>query len=373
MITIKCQIIANPVVCEILCDTCKEFADACNDILAIAMKNNEHNNIRLHHLCYGTIRNKYRLSANLVVRAIRRVSQSMTRFKRFGGKPKTFKPTSVDYDARIFSYREKDETVSLTTVRGRIHVPLKLGEYQRKYLRGTDPKFAVLKRHGNKWNINIIIHIEPPENNDTDIIGIDMGINNTIATSDDFIKSGTARQQFKTKRMKIRASLQSKGTRGCKRLLKRLSGKERRRISWENHNLSKQLIDHCVESRIGIIRMETLKNIRNRTRTWNKHLNRKVSGWSFGELQFMIDYKAKMRGIAVEYVNPAYTSLTCSCCQQQGKRNGDEFKCITCGVFHADINAAKNIARGGVVSHPELNVMMIDHNNSKAAGLYSKR
>ena len=57
--------------------------------------------------------------------------------------------------------------------------------------------------------------------------------------------------------------------------------------------------------------------------------------------------------LAVEFVDPAYTSQTCHRCGSKGVRNQDRFSCTTCGVFDADINAALNIAGGGVVNRPK--------------------
>lgn len=343
--TIKCKMLPTPIMEQHLNSTLKEFADCCNDVLKIAIENKESNNIRIHHLCYKSMRSKYKLSANLVVRAMRRVSASMVRFKRKGGKPKQFKPTSIDYDARIFAYRPKDESISITTTNGRIHVPLILGGYQKQALNGKTPTAATIVKKSKTWFAHIVIDELPETNDGTNILGVDLGINNIASCSTGKLIDGKTRKKFKESRNKIRASIQSKGTKGAKKLLKRLSGYENRRIRWENHNISKQIIQESLDNNCGTIRMEKLTNIRKRTKVFNKHLNRMISGWSFGELQNFIEYKANRKGIKVEYVNPAYTSQTCNSCGTIGIRDGEEFTCNRCGILHADINAAKNIAK----------------------------
>lgn len=346
--TIKCKMLPTPTMEQHLNSTLKEFSNCCNAVLQIAVQNKESNNIKIHHLCYKMMRSQFKLSSNLVVRAMRRVSASMVRFKRRGGVPKQFKPTSIDYDARIFAYRHKDESVSVTTTNGRIHVPLILGEYQRKALKDKTPTAATIVKDKKNWFINIVIDETTEASKGTNVLGIDLGINNIASCSTGKLISGKSRKEFKDSRNKIRSSLQSKGTKGSKKVLKRLSGYEKRRIKWDNHNISKQIVKEAIDNNCGTIRMEKLTNIRKRTKTFNKHLNRMVSNWSYGELQSFVEYKAIARGIKVEYVNPAYTSQTCSQCGKLGNRSSDEFTCTTCGISHADINAARNIASGGV-------------------------
>ena len=77
-----------------------------------------------------------------------------------------------------------------------------------------------------------------------------------------------------------------------------------------------------------------------------------LRNWSYFELQTMIQYKAKMAGITVKKIPPAYTSQTCSCCGEIGERKEQaHFKCLNsqCEMFgidvNADYNAARNIAK----------------------------
>jgi IS605 OrfB family transposase len=338
-----------------LAQTCDAFSNACNDSLAVAVRDGIANNVKLHHACYAEIRVNHGLSANLVVRAIRRVSAAMNRAKRHGGQPRAFRPTSVDYDARIFAFREGDETVSLTVIGDRIHVPLVLGAYQREALRGKKPTAAILTRMRGRFSINIVVedaNTEPPGNN---TMGVDCGIRNTAATHHGTLHEGQSKQRYKEKRAAVRASLQSKGTRGARRVLRRLSGHESRHIRHENHVLSKALVSEAQMHQCGAIRLEKLSGIRARTKVRSKHLNRMVNGWSFGELQRFTEYKSIRAGIVVEYVNPAYTSKTCTTCSERGVRRQDVFLCTTCGESHADVNAAVNIAGGGVCKPSRIN------------------
>jgi putative transposase len=337
---------------EALQETSFAFSEACNFVLKTAIAERTHNAIKLHQLCYAKVRDLFGLSANLSVRAIRRVVACMTKLKGKRKRPKEFKPKSIDYDARIFSYREQDEIVSLTTTKGRIRIPMILGEHQRKALKGQNPTSATVINKSGIWYIHIVVEFESARCEGKGMMGIDLGITNIATTSTGSKIEGKSRQQFKAKKACVRASLQSKGTEGARKVLKKISGKECRRIRQENHVISKQLVEEAKRHNCGVIRMEQLKDIRSKTKTWNKHLNRMVAGWSFYQLQRFVSYKASAAGIAIEYVNPAYTSQTCHRCLKLGSRDGEYFNCLTCGEQHADVNASQVIALGGVVCKP---------------------
>lgn len=65
--------------------------------------------------------------------------------------------------------------------------------------------------------------------------------------------------------------------------------------------------------------------------------------WSFYRLAQFIEYKAKLAGIQVAYVNPAYTSQKCPVCGDTHHANDRQYTC-DCGFhIHRDLLGAMNI------------------------------
>jgi putative transposase len=92
--------------------------------------------------------------------------------------------------------------------------------------------------------------------------------------------------------------------------------------------------------------MEDLKGIRKRTK-YGRGLNRRLHAWNFRKLQFYIEYKAKLEGLPVTYVNPKGTSSLCPVCGGKLASNGHRLvKCQKCGYENdRDITACINILR----------------------------
>lgn len=187
-----------------------------------------------------------------------------------------------------------------------------------------------------------------------EFIGCDFGLVSLATLSNGKEFNSKKLQDYREKRQKVRSSVQSKRTRASKKLLKRLSGRERTTASIINHTIAKQIVQIAKEENKGIA-LEDLKGIRFSSLKKGKKFRTRVGKWSFNQLRQYISYKAALRGVPVVLVEPRYTSKTCSNCHHIGNRKGKVFECNNCGNnMDADFNASINIATlGATVNSPE--------------------
>ncbi|HAX88464.1 MAG TPA: transposase [Cyanobacteria bacterium UBA11370] len=368
VLTIVCKLQPSAKQTEQIEALLKAFSDGCN-YANQAAKAGVTSKTTIQSLVYQELRKKFQLSANQAVRVCARVGANRKTAKQKNKPVKAFKPTSADYDARIFSFREKDWTVSLTLINCREHIKIDAGNYHRGKLKGRKPSSAQLCKHRDgQYYIHIQLRDETPEPlKAKNVIGVDFGRRDIAVTSDGERWDGKPIQNVTDKFSKVRASLQakvSKGTRTTRRrvrnILKRLSGREQRYQTWLNHNISKRIIE-AAKSQSAVVAIENLTGIRDRTnqqpcanraplRYRNKTERRRSNSWAFYQLRSFLEYKGLKEGVEVVAVNPAYTSQTCHQCNHIGLRSDKRFKCGHCG-WHgdADVNGAINISKLGAV------------------------
>lgn len=134
--------------------------------------------------------------------------------------------------------------------------------------------------------------------------------------------------------------------------LEKLKEKERNWVHTQNHVYSREVIKQALKQNAGTIHMESLKDFGKGKEGYVKdEYKYLLRYWSYYELQSMIEYKAKLEGIEVKYIDPAYTSQTYSYCGERGERKKqEEFVCTNPQCkrrgekINADFNAARNIA-----------------------------
>jgi IS605 OrfB family transposase len=266
------------------------FSAACEFVATVAAQERVTNRVRLHHLAYYAVRERFpALGSQLTCNAIAVTAQSL-KAHRANGRPwvavRRRRAASVHLDARTF--RLVGRMASIFTMAGRELVPIRLGEFQRRYLERGEAGEAELVCRRGRWFLHIAVDIDDAD-----------------------------------------------------------SRHESRYARHTNHVISADIVSEALQIECGTIVMEDLKNIRNRFHATGS-VRARLHRWGWRQLQRFIDYKALAVGIAITYVDPAYTSQTCSQCGNLGNRMRHRFACEKCGIFaHSDRNAAQNLARIG--------------------------
>lgn len=351
---------------QALLETRKGVSQTCNEIVSFVVEHRCWNHVALHNLCYTSVREKIpAVGSQMVCNAIRKVcaSYKVLKIKKSNPVPEiSFRERgSVHYCARTFSIKEN--TVSLFSVSGRIRCEFKIGPRQAEYLMTGKTKEAELIKKNNDWFLNVVIDLpDPVQLQKGGVFAVDLGENNLAVTSKGTIYGGGKLRHKRDKFLSRRKKLQSNGSKAAKRCLKKISGKEKRCVQQKNHAVSKAIIAEAVRSGTRALVMEKLKHIRKRIKA-GKRVRFRLHRWAFDQLQEFIEYKAQAEGIEVMYVNPAYTSKTCSFCGFRGSRHKHSFSCSNCGSHqHSDRNAAVNLCRLATpagVAMAQVNVPMV--------------
>ena len=348
-LTLQIKLLPDDKQSKSLIETLKECNRVCNNISDTAWQNKVFNKFKLHHLVYHKIKSNSKLSAQALVRCIGKVADSYKLDKK---TRRRFKPLgAIIYDIRILSYNIEKQIVSIWSVDGRLKIPFVC--HNPKYLPYIKGEADLVYKKGKYFLFQTVEVPEDDVKNVEEFIGVDFGINN-IATLSDGTQYGSEQlDKVRNRYFKTRKSLQSKGTSGSRKCLKRLKGREERYASLTNHTISKRIVEKARLGNKGIA-IEDLTYIRGRIKV-RKAQRRRHHSWAFAQLRSFLEYKSKLVGIPLVVVNPHYTSQICNVCKMIGNRKGSSFSCPDCGnIADADENAAKNIAQLGMcVTHPE--------------------
>nr|MDO8082433.1 transposase [Candidatus Freyarchaeota archaeon] len=337
----------------VLLETMHRFNDACNCIANIAYERKCANKIALQKLAYYDIREKYKLSAQLTIRAIAKVVEAYKRDKTI--KP-TFRPKgAIVYDQRILSWRSGLKAASILTLKGRQVIPTRIGEYQKARMDRVRGQADLIYRN-NTFYLGVAADAPEPSQFDPvgGVLGVDLGIVNLAVDSDGENHSGEKIDKIRERKAELRTNLQKHGTKSAKHHLQKLSGKEKLFHRDVNHCVSKRLVAKAKDTGRAVA-LEDLEGIRSQV-TVRKAQRSRHHSWTFRQLRSFIEYKAALSGVPIILVDPRGTSHTCPVCGHNEKGNRpsrNEFRCVRCGFAGpADHVAAINIAVRAAVNQP---------------------
>jgi putative transposase len=351
--TLAVKLAPSPEQASALRATMERFNAACDAIAAVAVRERCANKIKLQHLVYYDVRERFGLSAQMTIRAIGKVVDA---YKRDKTRRPRFRPRgAVPYDERIMSWKGI-EAVSLLTLAGRQVIPVRLGPYQEARVERRQGQADLVERDGVFFLYVTLDVPEVPPGDPDDYLGVDLGVVNVATDSDGTVYAGAVLNCARHRHRRLRAKLQAKRTRSARRLLAKRRRKEQRFARDLNHRISKRIVATAKGTRRGIA-LEDLTHIRSRVSV-RRPQRATLHCWSFGQLRAFVAYKAALAGVPVVLVDPRNTSRTCPACGYVAKANRPSqsvFACRHCGFAGlADAVAAVVIGRRAAVMRPHV-------------------
>lgn len=286
---------------------------------------------------------------------------------------------TIRFDHRSIGFKETPDGyyhwwANISTVNGRVHVPITSCDKYFQLLKENDFKCVQLKYKKGGFYLNVVFEEQKTIPKKTDFeyfVGVDRGSHNNIAAVVVQDKQGNILESkfFSAKSIleKRRRYQVLRKRLGRKKLLKEIrksKGREKNYIRDMNHKISTEIVRIASQYSNAVIVLENLKGIRKRM-NFGKTGNKIGHSWSFKLLEDMIFYKAHRNFIAVRRVYPHGTSSVCKNCFGKVKRSPSiHAVCKSCKKeYNADWLGAVNITRrffyymsknlGVSESHPE--------------------
>jgi len=290
------------------------------------IKSGKYHELRRRH---PNLPSHYIYTACQMVASIYKSYRKRERRGRAKGKP-VFKKDTILLDDHLFMLDIDRGIVKLSTPNGRICLEAYKTKYHEKF-RDWRVGQAWLVRRENGIFLNVVFSKEVEISDAKDFVGIDLNENNiTISMPEGFIQLVTREKEIRASYYVKRKRIQKK-VKGEKRreLLKKYGKREKNKINDLYHKIANKVVELAGRSGIAL---EDLRGIRDLI-NYSRELNGRLHRWGFRKLQSIIEYKAKLKGIEVAYVDPSYTSSLCPICGVKLSPNGHRvLRCRKCGL-----------------------------------------
>jgi putative transposase len=281
---------------------------------------------------------------------MRRIRAEVKRKSRYEAKGWTYKARTIqpvgvcrfERPAALFLVGERgrdadfraDGMLSIWTVAGRKRIDYIVPPALRPVfeLAKEIDSVTVIERKGKLYG-RVALTLDAPEPKGITPVGIDLNETNALVAVDadrrEFFQSGKAtkvrnrRTMQSTKRVQRKlATRKAEGadTHGVRRVRKRLSGRRKQRTADFAHVVAKRLIAWAPADAVLVfedLRIEQPV----RDLTGGVALRRRLSRGQHAAIRAAVAKKAQVAGVALVFVNPAYTSQNCSRCGLRGKRH----------------------------------------------------
>ena len=183
-------------------------------------------------------------------------------------------------------------------------------------------------------------------------MGLDLGINNLVATSDGLLVKGgvvkTINQWYNKQLAHYKALAKKHNLQDKTNRMIRMSRKRANKINDIFHQTSRMIINQCLQNNINTL-VIGYNPLWKQQCNLGKRTNQSFVHIPFSKFLHMLKYKAQLMGITTILVSEAYTSQQCSNCgiiNKKNRRSRGLYHCRSCGLrINADHNAALNILK----------------------------
>jgi len=356
----------------------EEYRQIVNELLQTCTEKGITSLSRLHREKYHELRKKYpHLNSMYLSDAMRMALAIYNNFKKRQKRRKTkvdkpaFKKNAILLHRRLFKLDLNSWRFKLTIGKGkRVEANLYHSPYHLKFRNMKQREAYLVKRNNGYFlNVSFIKDVELREPNGK-VLAVDLNESNTTFGSPEGITQvETGERDIRTAYYLKRKRIQKKFQLGdyvrfgtpipekAKKLLEKYRKRETRRLLALYHRMADKIIEKAKEMDASVIVMENLKymektwrrqkNLKNPKKKLPRELRGRLNRWSFRKFQQIIEYKAKLAGLNVVYVNPKGTSSTCPVCGVKLSPNGHRvLRCPRCGYENdRDVVAVLNLVR----------------------------
>lgn len=243
-----------------------------------------------------------------------------------------FRGNSMELDGRFVDIQEGNNSfdiwLKLTSIGNKIKllIPIKKHKHFNKF---NDWKLSNSIRMRRNGFVDFFFEKEVDQKTTGNVIGIDIGINKMIVTSDNTTFGSDIKNH-----------------------INKINRKQQKSKAWYRaitslHNYINQQINSFDIHQVKTVVIEDLTGISNGTKKRvNKQTRLLIGHWNHRKIVERIINKCEINRVEVAFIDPSYTSQLCRKCGHTSKsnRSGEKFKCIKCGFSgDADHLASLNI------------------------------
>jgi putative transposase len=281
-LTLRLQLLPTPDQKAILLATMERFNEAANFAARIAFDAGVRSQPAIHQRCYTAIRERFGLSAQMAVRAIGKVVETLASLRAKGQRETCpqFRPHgAVTYDERILGFKGLDK-VSLWALGGRMILPLVYGQYQAERFDRVQGQCDLVYRGGQFFLFATVDVPEAAPIEIHDFLGVDLGVVNLATDSGGETHSGKPVEEARQRIGAHRKALQKRGTKSAKRRLVKVRKREANYRRNENHRVSNELVQKAKTLGAGIA-LEELAGITGDMTRFRHDQRSRMKGWAF--------------------------------------------------------------------------------------------